>query len=129
VLSEQLKAFIAEHIHSVEQVEILLLLRHAPERGWTAQQVSAELRTDPDSAQQRLADLRVRGLVAGAEASAAVYSYAPRTPEVAALVDQLAFAYANRRYTVIDLIFTKPSDKIRVFADAFRLRKPKEPDE
>ena len=35
----------------------------------------------------------------------------------------LAREYAARRVTVIGLIFSKPVDKIRSFADAFRLRR------
>ena len=32
-------------------------------------------------------------------------------------------AYAERRVTVINLIFSKPIDKLRSFADAFRIKK------
>ena len=40
----------------------------------------------------------------------------------AKVVAAVADAYAERRYTVIDVIFSKPAERIRVFADAFRLR-------
>jgi hypothetical protein len=121
-LSDALKSFIAEHIHSVEQVEILLLLVRVPERAWNPRAVSDEIRTDPESAADRLEDLHTRGLVSRQQSSPVGYHYAPRTEELAARVAELAVAYSERRYTVIDLIFAKPSDRIRIFADAFRLR-------
>jgi hypothetical protein len=34
----------------------------------------------------------------------------------------------KRRVTVINSIYSKPIDKIRTFADAFRLRKDEDPD-
>ena len=46
-------------------------------------------------------------------------------PELDQAVVRLAKDYAERRVTVITLIFSKPVDKLRTFADAFRLRKDK----
>lgn len=43
-------------------------------------------------------------------------------------VDRLAEAYASSRARVIDLIFSKPADKLRHFSDAFKLRKEEEDD-
>jgi hypothetical protein len=39
----------------------------------------------------------------------------------------LARLYPERRFTIIEIIFSKPNDKIRSFADAFRIRR--DPDE
>jgi hypothetical protein len=38
-------------------------------------------------------------------------------------VDEVAAAYPRFRVSIINLIFSKPIDKIRTFADAFRLTK------
>ena len=35
-LSHELQAFICQHIHSVEQLEVLLLLKRSDAREWTA---------------------------------------------------------------------------------------------
>jgi hypothetical protein len=53
----------------------------------------------------------------------AQFRYEPRTDELSQTINELAMAYHNRRVTVIGLIFSKPLDKIRSFADAFRFRK------
>jgi hypothetical protein len=63
------------------------------------------------------------GLAAAAEGTPAQFRYAPRTPDLAGAVEELAQAYADRRVSVIGLIFAKPTDKLRSFADAFRIRK------
>jgi hypothetical protein len=56
------------------------------------------------------------------------YGYAPRSAELDAAVQGLAREYALRRVTVIGLIFSNPVDKIRSFADAFRIRKDRDKD-
>ena len=68
-------------------------------------------------------DLAQRGLLEGDNASPPRFRFAPRNPATAALVQQLATDYADRRVSVIELIYAKPPDPIQSFADAFRLRK------
>ena len=46
-LSADVERFVAEHIHSVEQLEVLLLVQRTHPREWTAAQIVAELRTAP----------------------------------------------------------------------------------
>lgn len=116
------RELIQQHIDSVEQLEVLLLLHDQPGRDWSAAEVSEELRTNEQSTATRLADLTARGLVAEG-AARGVYRYAPRTHHLDAAVDGLAREYAVRRVSVITLIFAKPLDRIRSFADAFRFRR------
>jgi hypothetical protein len=109
-------------IDSVEQLEVLLLLHDRPERDWTADEVSAELRTNGLSTAARLDDLTARGLIEEV-ARPGAFRYGPRTAAQRRAVDGLAREYATRRVTVITLIFAKPIDRVRSFADAFRLRR------
>jgi hypothetical protein len=122
-LPDIVREFIIEHIDSVEQVEILLLLLQKTGRTWTAESMAKELRIAVSSAATRLADLKKLGLVAPVEGAPSEYRYAPRTPALDETVRGLSDAYSERRVTVINLIFSKPIDKIRTFADAFRLRR------
>jgi hypothetical protein len=126
----RVKQLITEHVDSVMQLEVLLLLAGQggqPARGWTPAELAQQMRVDAAWVDTTLRGLAATGLAAmtdtGAGAAAAQFSYAPRTPELAATVKELAEAYADRRVTVIGLIFAKPTDKLRTFADAFRLRK------
>ena len=107
----------------MEQLEILLLLHQHPGRAWTAETVARELRISALSAGDRLEDLTRAAILSRVEGGTAEYGYAPASPKLEEAVSGLATAYAERRVTVINLIFSKPVDKIRTFADAFRLRK------
>ena len=125
-IGPELQRFVAEHIHSVEQLEVLLLLRNSGAREWTAPEVSRALSSHPHSVETRMLDLRARGLVESREGDHEFsFRYAPGAG-TGELVDELARAYAERRTSVINLIFSKPIDSVRTLADAFRLRKREE---
>lgn len=123
-----MRRLIADHIDSVEQLEILLLLYQHSERSWTAESVARELRVSPMSSGDRLKDMARAAILSKVQGSETEYRYAPESPQMAEAVAGLAAAYSERRVTVINLIFSKPVDKIRTFADAFRLRKDDDDD-
>jgi hypothetical protein len=54
------------------------------------------------------------------------YRFAPATAEMEAAVDGLAESYAKYRVAVIALIFSKPSERVRTFSEAFRIRRRKD---
>jgi hypothetical protein len=124
-IPQDVRRLLADHIESVVQVEILLLLHADPNRALTPADVAKELRIDAAYAQSELANLSVRGMLRTTDKQANAYRYAPLTPQIDAAVRGLATAYADRRVTVIGLVYSKPPDQIRSFADAFRLRKEK----
>jgi hypothetical protein len=122
-LSDQLRGFIREQIASVEQVEVLLLLYRSSPREWSGVAVGRELRIDPVSAARRLADFQERGLVSvRATDEALVYWYEGSSPSNDRMIAELDREFRERRTTLISLIFSAPSDDLRAFADAFRLR-------
>ena len=118
-LSDEVRAFIHTHIHSVEQLEVLLLLRRDRTRGFSGTEVASELRIHPASAEARLQDFEAREFCAR---TGDRFFYAPKTAELERLVGLLATAYGDARVTVIQTIFSKPPDALRSFADAFKLR-------
>ena len=122
-IPEHLRAFIRDQIHSIEQLEILLLLRRARNEQWSAELTARELRITTESAGDRLEDLVSRGLVARSD-FVGRFCYAPTTPALDQCVAELDRVYAERRVSVITLIFTKP-DPAQTFANAFRIRGPK----
>jgi len=116
--------FLEHHITSIEQLEVLLLLREHAGRAWTAEEVSRHLRSSVMSIQGRLNDLAGRRLVAVEQGeSGEGYVYSPGADEIAALIDGLAKAYKERRLTVINHIYGRPPSELRSFADAFLLKK------
>jgi hypothetical protein len=124
LLPETVARFIERDIHSVLQLEVLLLLReHVGD--WTPAQVASELRVTEQSAELHLVDLSLRGLASGSGVTPS-FRYAPRTAELGSVVAELASCYANMRYTVINLIFSVPGDSARTLAEAFRFRRTKD---
>jgi hypothetical protein len=91
----EIEQFIGQHIESLAQLEMLLLLRKESDRSWSCFDLARQLYIGPDSG------------------GAAVDQ----------LIDQLSALYQQRRVAVITLIYSKPVKKVQTFADAFRLRR------
>jgi hypothetical protein len=120
--SSEFQTFINKNINSVEQIEVLLILRANPERVWTIDEISAIMRSSPNSIRARLEGLAARKLSAAAPNEGFRYAASGR---LHAMVEVLAQEYALRRFSVIELVFSRP-DAARMFADAFRLREEDE---
>ncbi len=115
------RTFLAGHVDSIEQLEILLLLHQNPETEWTAEQTAGALYGNPASAARRLQRLHADGLLVQGGGDDAAYRYAPRTPALAESVERLAHTYRERRVAVTTLIASRPMDNVRAFSEAFRL--------
>jgi hypothetical protein len=122
-IPESIRRFIIDHINSVESLEILLLLSTGTIREYTAEEVSRTLCTSLESAAARLKELhRSKLLVAVESADSFKYRFDPASPQ-AAVVANLEKVYKTRRVSVISFIYSNPTDPLRAFSDAFRLRK------
>ena len=99
---------------------MLLLLHRRPERAWLPAELSAELKTTPDSVAGRLSALARDGLVEGDDER---FRFGAG-PGAAAVAD-VASCYATHRVAVIETIFSgdRQPDALRSFADAFRVRR------
>jgi hypothetical protein len=120
--SDSLKQFIVRHINSVEQVEVLLLLKRSSPREWTAEAVSREISTSRYSAEGRLMNLQTRGLIALREEDHVLHFWYDAANPHGPLIDELAKEYLERRTTIITMIFAPRSDSVTTFAQAFDLR-------
>jgi hypothetical protein len=118
-IPKPVRQFISRHIDSIQQVEILALLRRDGERAWTTEQVSRTLHIAHALCAEWLDRYATAGLVKRDEIG---YRHQPGGSQTAVL-DELVDLYARRRTTVIDAIYNKPSGSIQSFSDAFRLRK------
>ena len=122
-ISPELRQFIGKYVRSVEQVEVLRLLSAPPIRNWTVSEVFRQIQSSEKSITECLEDfLKVQLLVSE---SAGAYRFAPQDPALASAVAELSAAYHERRVSVIELIYAKPSDTLQDFSDAFRFRKDK----
>lgn len=121
-IPDSVRQLIAERIDSVPELEALLLLREHRAQGWTPTEAGQRLYISTTVAGHVLSELTKRGFFACDEG---IYRYAPSSPELAAIIDQLAAAYSRHLVEVTHMIHAKPSVSVRQFADAFRLRKDK----
>jgi len=122
-IPEKVRRFIVDHINSVETLEILLLLSTGTIREYTAEEVGRTLRTSLESAAAQLRALhRAKLLVTGENEGSIKFRFDPASPEAGVVID-LEKVYKLRRVSVISFIYSNPTDPLRAFSDAFRLRK------
>ena len=129
-LSSAALRFLDDHITSVAQLELLLLLRTSPDRDWTLDDLVRELRVEAAWAGQQLRYFTDQGLVDGgapptvaASEAPTAWRYRPKTDELATSVTALAQAYLLNRVSLIERIYGRPNNSIRALADAFRVRR------
>ncbi len=121
-----LRDFIVNELSSIAQLELLLLLHQDARKDWNAEGAARALYTATAATAALLEGFRARGFVSVSESTPPRYQFASRTGEQQQLVSDLAELYQARRVTVINLIYAGPEQKLRSFAEAFRLRKRKE---
>ncbi len=115
------KELLTNHIDSVGQLEVLLIFFNNPDKNWSPVSISQELRTNVTSAANQMAKLAANGFIKNV--SGDLYIYDPTTEELRMKVDHLHLAYKEMSVAVISFIYEKPSDKLKGFADAFKLKK------
>ena len=123
-LEPEVRDFLGRYVHSIEDLEVLLLLRAGEDREWSPEDVAARLNTSLDSARACLQSLAHHGLLTTRD-NPAEYRYDPQYAGLDSVAQRVEQAYAARRVSVIEYIFSRPLQKIRSFADAFRLKEDK----
>jgi hypothetical protein len=120
----ELARFIEEHISSLEQLEVICLLRNTAPREWRADEVSRELGSSLMSIDSRLAHFATQRFIKVRHTERGpVYQHGPDSEEVASLIEAAAKLYKERRLAVIDLVYGRPENDLRAFSDAFKLKK------
>lgn len=117
----EIEQFIGQHIESLAQLEMLLLLRRESSRSLS--DLARQLYITPEVSTGIIGDLERRGFVQRDAADSSLVRYRSGGADVDQLIDQLSALYQQRRVAVITLIYSKPVKKVQTFADAFRLRR------
>src|SRR3954465_5717026 len=107
-IPEPVVSFIREWINSVEQLEMLLLLKRHPEKEWTAQEMSRALSSNPDAVASRLVPFEAVRLVAVKPGPEPRFRYQPSNPVLDETIRALAEAYSTYSVRVVSLIYSKP---------------------
>jgi len=121
-IPDDVRTLILERIDSVPELEAILLFREDPRREWTAEAAGRRLYVSTTVAGHVLGLLCERGFFT---CTGDAYRYEPESSGLRDVVDRLATAYARHLVAVTQMIHSKPSQNLRDFVDAFRLRKPK----
>lgn len=123
-IGEDVRQFIFEYIDSVEQLEVLLYLRHHPDDSLSPQRVSQEMRSTPDSVAGRMSTLEAQGFASGDRDAGFRYKADTDADRVIGRVEE---CYRLRPHKVMELIFS-PMKKARGFAEAFVVKRRKSED-
>lgn len=121
-ISERVLKFIADKIHTVPELEALLLLWQDPSRLWRVEEVAQRLYVSSDAAAAILRALQMRQL-ASAEGHPLLYRYSSAWDESGSLMSEVAETYRHNLVRVATLIHSGASSAIREFARAFNLKR------
>jgi hypothetical protein len=120
VTDDDILAFVRKSIKSVWALELLLLLRREQSRAWAHQELVRELRSSDAIIVEAAASLRAAGFVAAEPGE--VYRYAPASAELDHIAAQIEATHAAKPLALAKAIMSAPNDKLRIFADAFKLK-------
>lgn len=123
-LTNEARQFLRAYIHSIEQLEVLALLRGDPSRAWTTAAIYERILSNERSIAARLSQFEKEGIVTPAANQPAAYVY--RADDLARdhAIDEILQAYKHRRVLVIETIFRPADEAAQSFANAFRFKKP-----
>jgi hypothetical protein len=116
-------AFACAAIGSVSALELLILLRRERHNRYRVAELVRELRSSQIAVGQALDHLIKFGLVAGAPDSG--YHYQQGSAQLDAICERVEAVYARKPVSLIRALLDAPDEKLRQFADAFRIA-PKE---
>jgi hypothetical protein len=119
----EVRAFVAQYVSSVAKLELLLLLRREPIKAWSAAEAARLFALAPEMTANLLTELCRDGLATVAPDDPPLYRFAPPAPAVGQVLDRTIALYQERRVAMIQLIYGRPRDSLRSFADAFELKK------
>jgi DNA-binding MarR family transcriptional regulator len=123
-LSPDLQRFIARHIQSVEKLELLLLFFREPTRTWHTSEIVQQIQSSAGPVSKKLDEMVASGFVAREKDGK--YRFVEKLPTTQTQVAALDQAYRQRRIKIIEAIFSKSTEELRAFSDAFKLRKENE---
>jgi hypothetical protein len=120
VSEEEVVTFIRTHLGSVYTLELLLLVKRFRDKSWDVGDLVRELRSSRTAVGDALNRLNRAGFVS--EHPPGTYSFVPASPELERLAAEIETVYTNRPISVVKAIVAAPTDKLRQFSDAFKIK-------
>ena len=119
---EDLGRFIRRSLPSYRAAEVLVHVARDEARSWTAEEIAEAIPALAADAVRKDLDHLAREELLAAEPDGR-YRFAPRTEESRAGVALLVEAYDRRPVTLVRIMDSLATERIRSFADSFRLKK------
>lgn len=117
---EDVLAFVGATVKSLWALELLLLMRGERNRAWQTDELVRELRASRVVVREALAGLSGAGLMTTDEAGQVCYR--PASGQLDSFVAAAQALYETKPLAVINAIASAPNEKLRIFAEAFRLK-------
>jgi predicted transcriptional regulator of viral defense system len=119
-ISSDVRQFLTESIRSVEQLEVLLLLRATADRGWTVRDVYQRVLTNETSIQRSVDGLHEKGLLR--RTNEGFYQFKP-TSDGERVLEELALLYKEKPARILYALYGPQRPEIDAFVQVFRIRK------
>ena len=119
-LSPLVRALIRRHIHSVGELELLVMLHAERDRGWSVDEICEALGCPPSWAVAELDAMARAGLLERTDGN---WRFSPSTDELEQAVAALQEAYRLQSRDVVRFVFSTPGRDLQEFSDAFRVRR------
>lgn len=119
-LPGSIRAFLARHIRSVEQLEILLLFARGPGAAWSSKKVYDTILSTPHSVERWLEEMTRSSLLEKAP-EPGTYRLS-NNEDVITQTSLLAELYRISPVRVIETIYRRDTIAAQSFADAFKLK-------
>jgi hypothetical protein len=120
----EVRRLIRERVGTMDHVEVLMRLHASPDSPLTAAEVEASSRLGPETVRRSLDHLARAGLARHDSVTNRWKMHAMGDDRRA--VDALSIMYHQRPVSLVKLIYEQPPAPLKLFSDAFRLRKEEE---
>lgn len=118
----EVRQLVREHVMSMDHVEVLMRLHGSPDTPLTTREVETASRLGPETTLRALKYLTQAGLVKHQPAGD-TWTFSPSSAAERRAVESLSVMYHQRPVTLVKLIYEQPPTPLKLFSDAFRLRK------
>ena len=106
----------------MDHIEVLMRLHGSPETALATRDIEIQSRLGPETTRRSLEHLARNGL-ARHDAAADSWTFVATTSAERRAVEALSVMYHQRPVTLVKLIYDAPPAPLKLFSDAFRLRK------
>jgi hypothetical protein len=117
---EEILRFVSATVKSIWALELLLMMRRHRARAWRTEELVTELRASTVVAREALANLAAAGFIATDETG--LFRYQPASEQLDGFVESTQGLYSRKPLAIINAIAAAPNEKLRIFAEAFRLK-------